>query len=515
MKKFINKILRPFGFLVIKAISTSSPEWTQLFTNDFSNVAKENVNNQTALTVSTLYACIRNVSEDIAKMPLKIYIKKGQTRIEKIKHPLVHLLQHQPNPDMTAISFRETMNAQAMGWGNAYAEIQRDISGNVISLWPLRPDRVSMYQTKGSNRCFYRVMSSDGQFSDIWAEDILHLHGLGFDGITGYNIISYAAQSIGAAIGMEKFAGSYFANGLHQSGNIKHPNNLSKEAQQRLKEQLRAEYGGADKAHQLLILEEGMEFAPNIIDPKASQMIETRQFSVSEFCRWLRVPPHKVADLSKATFSNIEEQNIDYVQDGLLGWCERWEQALWWKLLTPKEKDAGYYFEHNVEGLLRGNVKARLEAYALMWDRGVYCINDILMKENMNPIPFGDLHFVPMNFITLEKAAQQTGEAVGSLVEDIAQRLANREIKELEKHTKHAEQDLDKFREWLEKFYSKHDRYISKAITPLLGDASVNIDMLSLKPFIQMTTVPTMIMDDRKGRHAEYIANNLRGYYEN
>ncbi len=514
MKSFLNRILRPFGYLVIKAMAAVSDGWSNLLTGAFGNASKEKVNNSTALTVSSLFACIRNVSEDIGKMPLKVYRKDDEYRYEESRHPLTRLLQYQPNPEMTAISFRETLNAQAMGWGNAYAEIQRDISGRPRALWPLRPDRVTMYRETATDRPFYRVTNGKGGQSDIWAEDILHIHGLGFDGVSGYNIVQCAAQAVGAAIGMDKFAGAYFANGMHQSGILKHPGTLSAPAQKRLKKQLVDEYGGAEQAHQTLIIEEGMDFVANIIDPKASQMIETRQFSVTEFCRWLRVPPHKVADLTKATFSNIEEQNIDYVQDGLLGWCERWEQALWWKLLSEKEKQAGLYFEHVVEGLLRGNVLARYEAYSRMWDRGVLSINEIRSKENLNPIDGGNRHFVPMNFVPLEDAGQ--AGPVRAMVDDIAQRLAAREIKELERHAKHAEKDLPRFRQWLQGFYIKHDRYISEAIQPMCLSLkkSVCIDLLSLKLFMQAANAPMMMLEDRRDLHAKYIANNLRGYYE-
>ena len=521
MKHLINRILKPLGYMVIRAMAAINDGWSSLSTGTFRNASKEKVNNQTALTVSALFACVRNVSEDIAKMPLKIYRKDGDYRHEESRHPLTRLLQYQPNPEMTAISFRETLNAQAMGWGNGYAEIQRDVSGRPLYLWPLRPDRITMRRDRTTNRAFYTVTTGDGGQADIWAEDILHVHGLGFDGVTGYNIVSCAAQSIGAAIAMEKLAGAYFGNGMHQSGILKHPKEMSKPAQDRLKLQLAEEYGGAEQGHKTLILEEGMDFISNTIDPKASQMIQTRQFSVTEFCRWLRVPPHKVADLSRATFSNIEEQNIDYVQDGLLGWCERWEQVLWWKLLSEKEKQAGLYFEHVVEGLLRGNVLARYEAYSRMWDRGVLSINEIRSKENMNPIDGGDRHFVPMNFVPLEDTGQSG--AVRAMVDDIAQRLAAREIKELEKHAKHAEKDLPRFRQWLREFYEKHDRYIIEAIMPLcltLNKAvcvdwkSSTTSLLSLKSFMQMTDEPMAVLADRRNGHAEYIANNLRGYYE-
>ena len=516
MNKFIKKIFGSFGYMIVRSKTLASPDgWETITGGIFRNSAAERVDNKQAMTVSTLFACIRNVSEDVGKLPLKVYRKDGEYRHEMPQHPVGRMLQYQPNPEMTAIAFRETMNAQAMGWGNAFAEIQRNINGDPIAIWPLRPDRVKLFKEKGTGRVFYKVTSNNGRTSDIWGDDILHLHGLGFDGLVGYNIVHCASQSVGAAIAMDKFAGSYFANGMHQSGNLKHPGNLSEPAQKRLKAQLAAEYGGADKAHQTLVMEEGMEFQANVIDPKASQMIETRRFSVTDFCRWMRVPPHKVADLTKSSFSNMEEQNIDYVQDGLGGWIKRWEQVLWSKLLSGKEKRDGVYFEHSVAAMLRGNVKARGEYYKTMWDRGVYSINEIRSFENKNPIDGGDTHFVPVNFTSLENAGKATpGNAV---VKDIAARLANREIKTLESRVKHAADDMGRFKEWLNEFYEKHDAYIFDATRSLCEEnkASVCIDLLSLRPFLQMAADPAEVLADRRDKHADYIANNLRSYYEN
>ena len=512
MKKIINKILKPFGFLVIKSMAMASGGWSLITSGSFGNASNEKVNNDTALTVSAFYACVRNVSEDIAKMPLKVYRKDSEFKYEESSHPLARLLQYQPNSEMTAMSFRETMTAQAMGWGNAYAEIERNVYGEPVGLWPLRPDKVTMYRESTTKRPFYRVTTEDGKFSDIWADDIFHLHGLGSDGVSGYNIVQYASQCIGGAIGMDKFAASYFANGMHQSGHLKHPMHLSEPAQKALKKQLEDTYYGSDNAHKTLILEEGMEFTPYTINPEASQMVETRQFTVAEFCRWLRVPPHKVADLSNATFSNIEHQNIDYVQDGLLGWCERWEQALWWKLLTEKEKRGGYYFEHIVEGLLRGDIKTRYEAYAQMWDRGVISINEIRAKENMNPVAGGDKHFIPLNYTTLDNASQLN--EIDATIEDMAQRIASREIKELSNRVKYASEDIDRFKSWSDNFYDKHEKYICEVISPLFTDTAFFIDTVTLRPFLALSNNPEKILEDRKDFHSQYIANNLRGYYE-
>ncbi len=519
IKQFITKGIAAFGRITIRAMAMtpSSQGWSTFISGLFKNTSKEKVNNATALSVSTLYACIRNVSEDIAKIPLKVYKKDGDSRFEQSGHPMARLVGFQPNPDMDAMSFRETMNAHAMGWGNGYAEIQRDGFGNPVALWPLRPDRVKVYREKGTQKVFYRVSTKEGKQVDIWAVDIFHLHGMGFDGLVGYNIVALAAQAIGSAIAMDKFAGAFFGNGMHVSGNLTHPTNLSDEAQKRLKAQMEADFTTADESHKLLVLEEGMKFEQNSIDPKASQMIETRRFSVTDFCRWMRVPPHKVADLSRSSFSNIEEQNIDYVQDGLLGWIKRWEMALWSKLLTPAEQNAGLFFEHSVDGLLRGNIKGRTAAYKIFWDRGIMSINEIRALENLNPIPGGDAHFVPINFTTLADATSNNAGR-NAVVNDIAARLASREIKELEKRVKHAADDLPRFKSWLDEFYAKHDNYIIDAIMPLRlefkSKRSVRVDLLSLKLYMQNATEPAIILAERKDKHAECIANNLRSYYE-
>jgi HK97 family phage portal protein len=515
MTNFIKKALKSIGGWAIRASGSVQAGWHSVLSGTFRNTSDEPVNNQTALTVSGLYACVRNVSEDIGKLPIKLFRKDGSSRFEVTDHPAVRLLQFQPNPEMDAMSLRETMNAQAMGWGNAYAEIQRDVAGNPVAIWPLRPDRVTIHRDRTTSRMFYTVTTDDGKTSDIFSKDILHIHGLGFDGICGYNIVQLASQTVGAAIAMDKFAGAYFANGMHQTGNIEHPLTLSTQAQGRLKKQLDADYNGAEKAHQTLILEEGMKFVSNVIDPKASQMIETRHFSVIEFCRWMRIPPHKVADLTKSAFSNIEQQNIDYVQDGITGWCKRWELALWSKLLSEQDKRDGLFFSHIVEGMLRGDIKTRSEAYNKFWNMGVMSINEIRGLENMNPIDGGDTHFVPMNFQSLENAENNT--QTNAVIDDISSRLARREIKELEKRVKHAASDMPRFKAWLDEFYGKHDSFITESIGLLCFNTgiSINIDMLSLKLVMEATNNPIAILEDRKDKHEDYIANNLRSYYEN
>ena len=464
----ITKILRIFG-LVKQSSITGSRGWHGGMFGSFRNSAKETVNNETALTVSGVYAAIRNISEDVAKLPLKIYRKQGASKFDESNHPVYKLLQYKPNPEMSAMSFRETLNAHAMGWGNGYAFIQRDVFGNPVELWPLRPDRITIKRTD-SGDLYYNVLDDNGHTNSIWPQNMLHVNGFGSDGVRGYNLIQFMSECVASGIAMDKFSSAFFGNGLNSQGHLTHPGNLSDEAQGRLKKQMGDEFSSAGQSHKMMVFEEGMAYVKNTIDPKASQMIESRAFSVNEFCRWLRIPPHKVAELSHATFSNIEQQNIDYVTDGLTGWFKRWEQELWIKLLNPAEQKQGFYFEHNAEGLLRGDVATRYTAYSTAWDRGILSINEIRSKENLNPIDGGDQHFVPMNFTPLNQAGM-----TDSIVADAAQRIYSHAVQNanISKEKYGSEFNNETF---LADFKPKHDKYSSQVLKPFGIDSFIAVD---------------------------------------
>lgn len=507
----INKILKPFGLKIINTTPLSERGWRGIFSS-FTNTAKQNITNDTALEVSAAFACIRAISEDIGKLPFKIYKQTDErTKTQQYSHPLYNILRFRPNPEMTAQAFREAITAHALGWGNGYAEIVRDVNGQIAELWLLRPDMVSIYRDK-NKKLFYRVQNENGGFIDLWPEEVLHIHGLGYDGVTGYNVIRYARESLAIAKASEKFGAAFFGNGCHFGGNLEHPNNLSKEAQSRLVEQIEREYQGVEKSHRLLVLEEGMKFAKNIVDPKESQFLETRQFSVPEICRWFRVPPHKIADLTKSAFSNIEQQNIDYVTDGLLGWCERWEQECWYKLLSDKEKKENYFFKIVVEGLLRGDITARTAAYKAQFDMGAISPNEIRELENRNPIEGGDEYFVQLNLTTLKNAKNQQQQEA-AVINNIADRISSAEIREIEKHVKHANKDvmsLDKFRNWCKEFYAKHDEYVSNQIEPL-NIKPISIDLLTLKNALIANDAPGVFFEKAKFAHKQNISTVLKG----
>jgi HK97 family phage portal protein len=515
MKKesLINRMLKPIGLKLINAVASAERGWSNIY-GSFINAAKQNINNDTALEVSAAFACIRAISEDIGKLPFKIYRQTDErTKNLQNSHNLYNILRFRPNPEMTAQAFRETLTAHALGWGNGYAEIQRDTSGEIVALWPMRPDMVSIYRDR-SKKLYYHIQNETGGFIDLWPEEVLHIHGLGFDGIAGYNVIRYARESLAIAKASEKFGAAFFGNGCHFGGNLEHPQNLSQEAQARLVSQIEKEHGGVEKSHRLLVLEEGMKFSKNIIDPKESQFLETRQFSVPEICRWFRVPPHKIADLTKSAFSNIEQQNIDYVTDGLLGWCERWEEECWYKLLSDSEKKQSYFFKIVVEGLLRGDIQARTAAYKAQFDMGAISPNEIRELENRNPIAGGDEYFVQLNLTTLKNAAveqQQTNN--DAMINNIAERISAAELREVEKHVKHSEKDstsLLKFRQWCSEFYAKHDEYVCKQIEPL-NLKEICLDLLSLKNALMASDMPMGVFEIFKNVLKKNISIVLKG----
>lgn len=471
-------------------------------------VSGENVSNDSALRISAVYACINSISQDIAKIPLKVYQTVGEGKEKRYDHPSYRLLQRRPNPEMSAYDFRRTLTAHCLGWGNGYAAIERDIYGKIASLWPLRPDRVDLKRDK-DKRLIYEVTSDTGQKEYFWAEEILHIKGLGFDGVKGYNVIHYAKECLGAAIAVEKQGAAFFGNGATPGGVLEHPGQLSKDAQKRLTESFEKRHQGASNSSKIMVAEEGMKFNSVSIPAKDSQFIETRQFSIPEICRWFRIPPHKIADLSKSAFSNIEQQSLDYVSDSLMGWCVGWEQEIWAKLFSQQEQNTGYFAEHVLEGLLRGDLASRYAAYAIARNWGILNANECRDKENLNPYEGGEKYLVPLNMTTAENAGQPVqGNPVDTIVNDISNRIDKAEMTELKKHVKHAGNNTA-WREWIISFYKKHNEYVKKAIAPL--GMNIEPQSLTLESMITDSQKPVELIDFVAPINSERIKTIIKG----
>jgi len=344
----------------------------------------EQVSPETALTFSAVYAAVNLLSRSVASLPLWVYRRFGETgRQRDSAHPLHRLLHDAPNPDMTAFSFREAMQAHVLTWGNAFALIGRNQAGRVVSLTPIHPARVSMGRDDAGVYT-YRI---DGGPDVIHADDMLHLKALSRDGLFGMSPVALARESIAAGIACEKFGARFFGNQARPSGVLKYPRSLTPEQIERIRKSWSAAYG-QEGSHGTAILEMGMEWQPFTIPPDDAQFLQTRQFTVTEIARWFGVPPHMIGDLSRATFSNIEHQGIEFVTYSLMPWLVNWEQELARKLLSAAERE-DYFIEHSPEALLRGDVTSRYAAYQTALLNGFLSIDEVRAKENLNPLPDG------------------------------------------------------------------------------------------------------------------------------
>lgn len=350
------------------------------------------VNEKTAMQTTAVYACVRILAEAIASLPLHVYeyMTDGSKKLVH-DHPLYFLLHDEPNPEMTSFVFRETLMSHLLVWGNAYAQIVRDGAGRVIGLYPLLPNKMDV-QRDDYGRLYY-VYSRDSDENPMFKEygsivlspdDVLHIPGLGFDGLIGYSPIAMAKNAVGMTLACEEYGASFFANGANPGGVLEHPGVLKDPS--KVRESWNSVYRGVNNAHKIAVLEEGMKYQQIGIPPEEAQFLETRKFQINEIARLYRIPPHMVGDLEKSSFSNIEQQSLEFVKYTLDPWVIRWEQSLQKALLLPSEKKR-YFIKLNVDGLLRGDYQSRMNGYATGRQNGWFSANDIREMENMNPIP--------------------------------------------------------------------------------------------------------------------------------
>jgi phage portal protein, HK97 family len=369
------------------------------------------VNEHTAMQMTAVYSCVRILAEAVAGLPLHLYKYTDSGGKEKaLSHPLYFLLHDEPNPEMSSFVFRETMMTHLLLWGNAYAQIIRNGKGEVIALYPLMPNRMSVDRDSSGNLYYSYTRYSDdaptmnGVTVTLRPTDVLHIPGLGFDGLVGYSPIAMAKNAIGMAIACEEYGAKFFANGAAPGGVLEHPGTIKDP--QKVRESWNAAYQGSSNSHRVAVLEEGMKYQPIGISPEQAQFLETRKFQINEIARIFRVPPHMVGDLEKSSFSNIEQQSLEFVKYTLDPWVIRWEQAISRALLRSDEKKQ-YFSKFNVDGLLRGDYVSRMSGYATARQNGWMSANDIRELENLDRIPpelGGDLYLINGNMTKLADA---------------------------------------------------------------------------------------------------------------
>ena len=369
------------------------------------------VTERSAMQMTAVYSCVRILAEAIAGLPLHLYrYTPDGSKVKAVDHPLYLLLHDEPNPEMSSFVFRETLMTHLLLWGNAYAQIIHNGKGEVVALYPLMPNRMSVDRDKHGQLYYTYTRASDeaktmtGTTVLLPPSDVLHIPGLGFDGLVGYSPIAMAKNAIGLAIATEEYGAKFFANGAAPSGVLEHPGTIKDPS--RVREAWMSQFGGSANSGKVAVLEEGMKYTPISISPEQAQFLETRKFQINEIARIFRIPPHMVGDLEKSSFSNIEQQSLEFVKYTLDPWVIRWEQSIQRALLRPEEKKR-YFAKFNVEGLLRGDYQSRMNGYAVARQNGWMSANDIRELENLDRIPAeagGDLYLVNGNMLPMQHA---------------------------------------------------------------------------------------------------------------
>jgi len=346
----------------------------------------QSVTVRSAIQVSAVYACIRVIAETVASLPLHVHRNTDTGSVKATEHPLYRLLHDEPNTEMTSFILRETILSHLLLWGNAYCQIVRNGRNHIVGLYPLLPDRMEV--DRGSDgRLVYTYTTTDGKRVKLPPEMVLHIPGLGFDGVMGYSPIALERNAIGLGIAAEEYGGRFFANGATPAGVLTHPNTVK--SPKALRESWNAAYGGSSNSGKVAILEEGMKFERISMPNNEAQFLETRKFQVDEICRIFRVPPHLVGDLEHATFSNIEHQSISFGVHTIRPWLVRIEQSMNRALFSESEKGR-FFIRFNMDGLMRGAYKERMEGYAIARQNGWMSANDIRELESLNPISDAD-----------------------------------------------------------------------------------------------------------------------------
>src|SRR5574343_408007 len=365
------------------------------------------VDQQSALAIPAVWACIRIIAESIGSLPLHLYTRQGRGKQRAVNHPLYLLLHDRPNPEMSAMSFRETLASHVLAWGNAYAEQELDQLGRVKALWPIGPDRVEPMRDTDTREIFYKVrLENTGMTQDIPRDKMLHISGLSFNGLVGYSPIAKMRAAIGLALATEAFGARFFGSGTHPGLVVSHPGKLGEVAAKNLRESLATKYAGLGKAHRLLLLEEAMKVEKIGINPEEAHFLVTRRFQLSEIARIYRVPMHMLQDVEKgASYASIEQMSLDFVVHTLRPWLVRFEQGYNNQLFLTDLERRRYFWEHLVDGLLRGDLASRYEAYTKGRNWGWLSADDVRELEDMNPLPDGqgNVYMVPLNMIPADR----------------------------------------------------------------------------------------------------------------
>lgn len=353
---------------------------------------------QSSLQIAAVYSCVRVKSEDVASLPFIMYRRLERGKERATDHPIYWLLQDSPNPRMSSMTFRETLQGHLETWGNAYANVERDSDGRVVALWPLRPDCMIAVEVSQAGRLLYTYQLPNGEPTKLTQDEVLHLRGMAHDGIMGYSPVQLHRETLGLSQSTLQYGARFFANDARPGGYLQSEKPLTTEAAERLRKTFEAAHKGMDNAWRLAVLEDGVTWQQAGMPNEDAEFLSTRKFTRSEIAGIWRVPPHKIGDLERATFTNIEEQDMDYAKSTLRPALRRWEQEIARALFTEAERRV-YVVEHLMEDVLKARTSERFAAYGVAITNGWMTRNEVRERENLNPLPELDEPLQPLNMV--------------------------------------------------------------------------------------------------------------------
>jgi HK97 family phage portal protein len=362
-----------------------------------------------ALQLATVLACARVLAESISMLPLELRQRlQPRGSLAAVAHPVYTLLHDLPNPEMTSSELRSALGGHLALYGNAYAQLVSNNAGQLMELWPLRPDRTAPLRAPDGS-LVYEHTDADGEKKYFRQAEVLHIRGLSFDGLIGYSPIATARRVFDTKSQMETYEESFYRNGARPGVVLKHPQTLSPGAYQKLLNSWQSRHGGANNANRIAILEEGMQLEDLGVSQADAQFLESQKYTTAQIAALFRVPLHMINDLDRATFANIEQMSLEFVIYSLTPWLVAFEQAISRSMLQPSERSR-YYAKHKLQALLRGDSASRSAFYASGLQYGWLSINDVRELEDLNPIGAGDTYFVPLNMMPIDQAIQQTAQ---------------------------------------------------------------------------------------------------------
>lgn len=447
------------------------------------------VDEYAALNYSAVWAATCFYTAAFATLPMVLYRELADDDRERAKtHPLYPLLKDQPNDEQDNVMFWSMQGPCLVNWGNCYAEKEYTFGGNLYALWPIHARQVTPYRDGEGGPLRYEVTSESGSKRYIDRKDMFHIAGwISDDGVMGKGVIRQARESIGMGLATEKFGSAFFGNDCTPGLAITHPQNPSEEAEKNIRRGWEKRHKGAGNAHQIAFLREGMKVERIGIPPEEAQFLETRQHNITEIARWYNLPPHILSDLLRATFSNIEQQDLNLLKHSLRPWLVRIEKSAKRQLIGAR--DSSLYWEYLVDALLRADAQARTEAAYKQFMNGALTLNEWRRMENRNRIPdkYGDQHFVPNNLIPIDMIGEEPSQpkqpkqpeegngvggddndpgsepvlsAIKDVIREVGERMGRIEANEIRRAVKSPEKFIDR----LEAFFSSHEEVVKAAL---------------------------------------------------